>query len=66
MSMPAWVASCARGRMRFRASLKEDTAIDVGSESVAARASPRLMLVSDLDSTMVCMYVFAVSVGFLF
>nr|XP_024363221.1 sucrose-phosphatase 1-like isoform X4 [Physcomitrium patens] len=51
-----WTAqgvSFRRGEMRFRVSLKEEASVDAKDQRVGAKAIPKLMLVSDLDNTMV-------------
>lgn len=51
-----WTAqgvSFRRGEMRFRVSLKEEASVDAKDQRVGAKAIPKLMLVSDLDNTMI-------------
>ena len=56
-AFPASLFSASRGHMRFRASVQEAPAMR--PVQVGARSSPRLMLVSDLDSTMVWFFFLA-------
>lgn len=56
-----WTAqgvSFRRGEMRFRVSLKEEASVDAKDQRVGAKAIPKLMLVSDLDNTMVSSFSF--------